>query len=84
MALPIGRDLSCVVSFWKPHRAHVHRSGKFSVVDPRICVGFLVGWFRIQEGKNDPQLLKKNKEISFFEALDVSPAAWTSFMETWG
>jgi hypothetical protein len=33
----------------------------------------LVGWIRIQEGKNDPQKIKieEREEMSTFEVLDV-------------
>ncbi len=31
----------------------------------------LVGWIRIQEGKNDPQKIEKREEISDFEVLDI-------------
>jgi hypothetical protein len=46
---------------------------------------------RIQEGKKDSQKLKKRKEISCFEVLNVlfsgltaSPVAWASFVEAKG
>jgi hypothetical protein len=40
-------------------------------------------WIRIQEGKNDPQKLKKVIEVPdvLFGGLKASPFAWASFME---